>query len=125
MLRRLISTMQLQSQPFTWRTVSAFDRIDNQLLVGREAIVKDFEGQFAASMQIDSRKTVQMYSVDDRIVLISEYRAGMTKGHSVTIYLENSKRSLSRLWPASCPHCSRLLWPSLNLPGAANKACGV
>jgi uncharacterized protein (TIGR02246 family) len=74
---------------YTEDAIGLYDRVSGDLLVGREAIEKDFAGQFASSMQV-VRKTVQMYSVDDRIVLISEYSVGISNGHSVSIYFRDA-----------------------------------
>ena len=55
------------------------------LLVGREAIEKNFEKAFAASFP-HARKPVQMYAIEDRIAAISEWSAGPYHGHTVRVY---------------------------------------
>jgi uncharacterized protein (TIGR02246 family) len=59
---------------YTEDAIRMYDRMGGDVLVGREAIEKDFEGLFAASMPPLVRKTVQICSLDDWIVVISEYR---------------------------------------------------
>jgi uncharacterized protein (TIGR02246 family) len=66
--------------------------IPANLVVGREAIEKDFAAQeFAAGFKpIDSGKLVQVYAIEDRIAAISEWSAGSWHGHAVTIFVRDA-----------------------------------
>lgn len=66
--------------------------IPANLVVGREAIEKDFaEQEFAAGFKpIDAGKLVQIYAIEDRIAAISEWSAGSWHGHAVTIYVRDA-----------------------------------
>ena len=61
------------------------------LVVGREAIEKDFAGQeFAANSPPVVGKLLQMYAIEDRIAVISKYSVGSWHGHLVEIYVRDA-----------------------------------
>ena len=75
---------------YTQDAVRVKDWSGGDLLVGREAIEKGFEKEFAASFPPLVRKLVQMYAFDDRITTISEWSVGPDHGHSVRIYVRDA-----------------------------------
>ena len=60
------------------------------LLVGREAIEKDFSADFAASFPPRVDRLVQMYAFEDRIVTISEWSSESYHGHRLKIYVRDA-----------------------------------
>jgi len=61
-----------------------------EMRVGREAIEKAFESEFAASWRAIVGELVQIYAIEDRIAAISEYRFGAWHGHRVGIYVRDA-----------------------------------
>src|SRR5215469_11326398 len=91
MLRHTTSRTLVLSQHYTRRTPFAW-RIGVlvKMRVGREAIEKAFESEFAASWRAIVGKLVQIYAIEDRIAAISEYRFGGWHGHRVGIYVRDA-----------------------------------
>ena len=75
---------------YTQDAVRVKDWSGGDLLVGREAIEKGFEKEFAASFPPLVRKLVQMYAIEDRILYISEYSHGPFHGHTVKIFVRDA-----------------------------------
>ena len=75
---------------YTQDAVRMEDWSGGELRVGREAIEKAFESEFAASWRAIVGKLVQIYAIEDRIAAISEYRFGGWHGHRVGIYVRDA-----------------------------------
>ena len=75
---------------YTQDAVRVADWPGGESSVGREAIEKGFEKEFAASFPPLVRKLVQMYAIEDRILYISEYSHGPFHGHNVKIFVRDA-----------------------------------
>jgi uncharacterized protein (TIGR02246 family) len=65
---------------YTEDAVRVGDRIATTLLVGRDAIEKNFAEYFASDPPPLVGKIIEMYSLEDRIVAISDYDQGQFNG---------------------------------------------
>ena len=75
---------------YTQDAVRVADWPGGESSVGREAIEKAFEVQFAGMSPRAVRKSIQMYAIDDRIAAISEFSQGFVHGHTVKIYVRDA-----------------------------------
>jgi uncharacterized protein (TIGR02246 family) len=75
---------------YTQDAVRVADWPGGESSVGREAIEKAFEVQFAGMSPRAVGKSIQMYAIDDRIAAISEFSQGFVHGHTVKIYVRDA-----------------------------------
>jgi uncharacterized protein (TIGR02246 family) len=78
---------------YTEDAIRMIDRGGTTVQVGREAIEKDFAENFGASASMPPLvlKTVALYSLEDRLVTISEWSVGnLGGGHSVMICVRDA-----------------------------------
>jgi len=60
------------------------------MLVGREAIEKDFATNFASSPPDINGKVIQLYAIGDQIADISQWSTGNWQGYSSKIYVRDA-----------------------------------
>jgi hypothetical protein len=80
-----------QVESVTVDAIRTIDRGASETYSGRKAIEKNFADTFAANPQPVVSKLLQVYSIEDRIVAISEYNLpGFSRGHTVKIYVRDA-----------------------------------
>jgi len=92
---------------YTEDAIRVMDNIDGTVSVGREAIAKEFAGYFAASLPLPVHKITQVYAIEDRVVVTSEWSQGILSGHTVSILYREANVWKIRMQFVTLTHAPR------------------